>query len=367
MSDDVKSPRSAYGLWSTPDAHPHYGPAPYNQVVSGGRCVAGGGIISCRLPGGEGPAEGQRDKTWGQRCVCDRTHQITLQVPDQGKRPPEQWTVTDPYARTDHTFELAESALLYAVDNARPDRPTVIRRPGGQARFILMAEDPRVTLQAVRNLTGPATRPTMPPEPAEASVQALAGARLFYALYYHPRIYPELMGKDGPLSGVGFMKAYMSAQRAFLPDEGARLPEGWYQRDGVQEPLADLESRCIQQGREEAAEAIMERARVNGIENVPEGMSLSWQAAAALAAGRPVELNTTPGQRGAALIERLPDEARDNLIAQGRREAAEAIRSQARMFGVTDVPEGMSAGMMSWQAAAALAEGSTGVQNGEGS
>jgi hypothetical protein len=212
------------------------------------------------------------------------SHPTPDEIFDQPKRP-DTWVVDDPYARTPHAFERPDLAMAYAASVSRSDRPTIVTDPEG-VQVLVLRVDPRVTVQAVRNLTGPATRPTLPPEPAEASVQALAGARLFFALYHHPKIYPELLGKDGPLSNTGFMKAYMSAQRAFLPDdaqasrkasvyrddddmliaqgrrEGAELPEGWYQRDGVQEPLADLELACIQKGRREAAEAIRQQARM---------------------------------------------------------------------------------------------------------
>jgi hypothetical protein len=220
---------------------------------------------------------------------------ITRQAPDQGKRP-ESWMVQDPYGRIDHVFERPDLAMAYAGSVSRSDRPTIVTDPEG-VQVLVLRVDPRVTVQAVRNLTGPAPECSGPDCPTcrslaeqprpEASVQALAGARLFFALYHHPKIYPELLGKDGPLSNTGFMKAYTSAQRAFLPDEAQASRQSKVYRDD--------DEMLIEQGRRE-----------------------------------------------------------------GRHQAAEAIRQQARMFGT-----GGEFSMVSHEVAAQLAEGTTGVKAGE--
>lgn len=162
------------------------------------------------------------------------------------------WTVTDPYTRTDHTFEQPANVLLYALENARSDRPTIIRRPGGGQQFIVMAEDPRVTLQAVRHLTGP-------------------------------------VGIDG--------NQFVLVDRVDEADAVAAYRKGY----------ADAERE---------------------------------------------------------LGDRVPIDVIRSLIAQGRREAAEAIREQARMFGVQSKTEGEPGTMLSFIVAAQLAEGTTGVQDG---
>lgn len=240
-------------------------------------------------PGFDPTCENCRDIDAGRRNWSNM--EITRQAPEQPKRP-ESWMVQDPYGRIDHMFERQDLAMSYAGSVSRSDRPTIVTDPDG-VQVLVLRVDPRVTVQAVRNLTGPATRPTLPPEPAEASVQALAGARLFFALYHHPKIYPELLGKDGPLSNLGFMKAYTSAQRAFLPDEYPSRKAEVYRAD---------DEMLIEQGRRE-----------------------------------------------------------------GRRQAAEAIRQQARMFtGDRVVVEGEPGTMLSFEVAAQLAEGTTGVKEGDG-
>jgi hypothetical protein len=63
------------------------------------------------------------------------------------------WTVTDPYDAAVHTFTVDVSALAYAVRTARTDRATFITAPDGVQTLVLRV-DPRVTIQAVRPLTG---------------------------------------------------------------------------------------------------------------------------------------------------------------------------------------------------------------------
>lgn len=67
--------------------------------------------------------------------------------------PVGDWTVTDPYGGEVHTFTQDVPALAYAVHVARTDRATVITAPGGEQTLVLRV-DPRVTIQAVRPLTG---------------------------------------------------------------------------------------------------------------------------------------------------------------------------------------------------------------------
>lgn len=49
-----------------------------------------------------------------------------------------------------------------------------------------------------------------------------AGARLFYAIYQHPKA-KELL--TGEFASLGFIKAYMSASDAFLPAARARVED----------------------------------------------------------------------------------------------------------------------------------------------
>lgn len=203
------------------------------------------------------------------------------------------WTVLDPYARESHVFVSLRLALSYAAEVARSDRPTIVRcpepfAPGAPRDLIVMRADPNVTLQAVRALYGPAVAWEGAPEPVgppESSVQALAGARLFYALYHDMEAVMWLHGRSDRGKVTAFTKAYRAATAAFL-----------------------LGSESGEDGEPAAA--------------VPTDVAL-------------------------------------RLVAQGRREAAEAIRSQAHMFYASDPgPEVLAA----TDTAARLAEGSTGVQ-----
>jgi hypothetical protein len=205
---------------------------------------------------------------------------------------PEVWTVQDGYGQSAHAFERPESVMVYAVSMCRTDRPAIVTAPDG-TQVLVMRVDGRVALQTVRALADAAFRPTVPPERAEASVQALAGARLFYALYHHPRIYPELIGKDGPLSNLGFMNAYMAAQRAFLDptDKGSRRVAveddnpNWLVSEGPApgDPVhPDDVRRLIAQGRLEAAAAI--RHEAESLADVRD--KEAWTVAADLAEGK---------------------------------------------------------------------------------
>lgn len=282
------------------------------------------------------------------------------------------WTVTDPYAGTDHHFEDARNALMYAVDTARPDRATVIRRPGGEQRFILIAEDAQVVVQAVRQLSG-GMRDTPPPvERPGASVQELAGARLFYCLYHDKDL--VLWAGDNARGGkaMGFNKAYVSAQNAFLPsrrrgDEPIRDGRK-YRTDGDSvvtvapsvDPVWAPPSPAVPDGRRDGTVQPAVAAML-----MREGRREAADAVAALFAGRRAAdyaeiLDAINGPNPDLTIAFSTDLA-SLLVAQGRREAAEAIRSQARSFVG---PDQATAAM---ELAARLAEGSTGVKDGGGS
>jgi len=242
------------------------------------------------------------------------------QASDQAKQPPMWGTVTDPYARQEHTFESAALALVAAAEMARSDRPTVVMPPTGKAAVVVMLVDERVTLQAVRHLSGPPVDEQAPVRMSpDSSLQALAGARLFYALYHDAEAVRWLTGgrpKDDAARGkvTAFNKAYMSAQAAFLPPE---LRRGLVDDEPAEHERPDL-VEAYRKGRQDEAEAI---AKGPG---VPLGAAMS-------------------------------------LVQQGRREAAEAIRQQARYFGAEGKSEGEQGTMLSFEVAAQLAEGTTGV------
>lgn len=236
---------------------------------------------------------------------CDPADCEARSRPEIKKRP-EVWTVTDPYAGTRHDFETSEQAMAHAASVSRSDRATVVTDPES-VRVVVMRVDPRVTLQAVRNLTGPAVRPVQPPEPAESSLQALAGARLFYALYHHPEA--KTLLTSGPLSSTGFVKAYIGAQRAFLPAEVSATYED------LAEPVVSApEPTSVQEYR---------------------------NAQGAFVPG-PLPGETFPG----------PVEA----YRKGRTDAADAIRQQARMYAQARGDEGGT--LIDAEEAARLAEGS---------
>lgn len=212
------------------------------------------------------PQHGVTGETADEHAVTHGADLVDVTVgPHAARKAPPQWHVTDPYARTEHTFEDLASLLLYAVEVARIDRPTVITDEVGD-RYVVMREDPRVTLQAVRYITGPDSgRPVPPAEPAESSVQALAGARLFYCLYHDVEAVKWLTGRGDPGKGRAFMKAYMSAQAAFLPPEMRRRgiveDDNPYRFESQHEAIRPEDAaRLVQQGRREAAEAIRRQA-----------------------------------------------------------------------------------------------------------
>lgn len=66
--------------------------------------------------------------------------------------PVGDWRVTDPYG-PDHVFTSDVPAFAYAIHNCRTDRATLITAPD-RAQYLVMRVDPRVTIQAVRPLTG---------------------------------------------------------------------------------------------------------------------------------------------------------------------------------------------------------------------
>lgn len=63
------------------------------------------------------------------------------------------WTVTDPYDGRDRVFTSDVPAFAYALHHCRSDRATLITAPDGVQTLVLRV-DPRVTIQAVRPLTG---------------------------------------------------------------------------------------------------------------------------------------------------------------------------------------------------------------------
>lgn len=303
------------------------------------------------------------DPLSGAEVVDDRSR------PEIKKRP-EVWTVTDPYAGTRHDFETSEQAMAHAASVSRSDRATVVTDPES-VRVVVMRVDPRVTLQAVRNLTGPAVRPVQPPEPVELSLQALAGARLFYALY-HDEDLVMWAGDQRARGGkaVAFNKAYVSAQNAFLPDgrrqgEPVRDANG-LRHDGVSivkvaptDPadaapapdMAPVTARCVRCGRQ-----LLKDGLWTWCECVPAGRD----AVQVPTSPRPV---VSAVQAPRLFYAPLPGETFPGpaeAYRKGRTDAADAIRQQARMYAEARGDEGGT--LIDAEEAARLAEGSIGAQ-----
>lgn len=320
-----------------------------------------------------------------------------------------QWMVIDPYAKEgEHTFESPGLALLYAASVARSDRPTFVVDPAG-ADVVVMVVDPRVTLQAVRHLTGPHSGgPSMPSDPAEASVQALAGARLFYALYHDADLVMYGGHRDRSGKAVAFNKAYTSAQNAFLPEgergkpirdvdgfrhDGAHMvtvaPSGIPTTPPPSFHTCDEKAGAVIVGLGDVTRCGcgMDMPNVRGVLNAPDvqiaphvhtsqtgvGFDSTCEGCRQIENARrptPFDADGVAAYRKGyddaerELGDRVPTDVIRSLVAQGRREAAEAIREQARMFGVESKTEGEPGTMLSFVVAAQLAEGTTGVQDG---